>query len=151
MKREQISASIFALFALAVTGCAGTNRPGGIDLARIPNRIVSSLSKPITDFAEGDAKTTIAWVDQEEEAGRLSAEQAKEARMCPSALLALSETLKRVRQPAEFPGDKGAIFYATIAKYAAGGAVEEKLRMAAIVTMAACQHLVPAQAFAPAR
>ncbi|HWP59003.1 MAG TPA: hypothetical protein VNL14_14010 [Candidatus Acidoferrales bacterium] len=145
MKRIRFSTTLFALCAMLLSGCAAVNRSEGIDIGRIPNRILSALSKPIMEFTEGDAKTTIAWIDQEEKAGRLSADQAREARRCPTTLLAFGELLNRLQKPSEIPGHKGVIFYATVRKYATGGAVEEKVRIAALMTMAACQHLIPTE------
>ena len=118
------------ILAMLVAGCS------------VPAKIVSIVAKPVMNLAVEDAHTTLAWVDRQEEAGAISAEEAAEARMCPGSVVAL-DLLRTVLagRTGEENRFRGVIYYGTVNRYGRGpqAMVSERLRQLA----QDCVPLVP--------
>lgn len=136
---------LLLVLALAfVAGCSAIDgKPDGIDLGRIPQKLIGAVMDPIKDFTVADARTTLAWVDQAEKAGQINGDQVKEARICPEAVIAMSEFISGLEGEKSPEGAKGLIYLGTVKKYSAGGDLARKIRGMALTVAFSCAHLVP--------
>ncbi len=100
-----VVAAIVLVFALG--GCAAfAEKAAGMAVA------------PVFGLVGSDAKAANAWVDAQVTAGRLSETEAAEARLCPNAVLALSEIRADVTDDGkDVDGFKGVIYHAVKARF----------------------------------
>ncbi len=137
MKRwVPIAALVFGAFFLG--GCTG-----------IAGKALDVLAKPILGLGVKDANTTLAWVKVEEGAGRLTEANAKLARACPEAVLAVDALRARVAGSGDgkVEGFKGVIYLATKARF--GQSIKKEATFLVQKLIAACGPLIPADRLIP--
>lgn len=123
------------LLALLTGGCATS-------IADVAGKAVGAIAKPVFMIAVPDARTTLAWIDVEVDAGRLSEVDEELARQCPEAVLAL-DALRTELEGAkeEVEGLKGLIFYATEKRFGRGPQADLTLHLTRLAN--SCIELIP--------
>ncbi len=118
---------------LVLGGCVG-----------IAEKVASTAAKPILGLAIKDARTTMAWIDREEKAGRLTPADVAQAKKCPEAVLALDALRNRVTEAtAKQKGFKGLIYYGTLNRYGRGVQAEATVNLKQLAE--GCLPLIPAE------
>jgi hypothetical protein len=106
--------------------------------------VVGTVAEPVLGLGVKDANTTLAWVDQQVTAGRMTVEDAVIAKQCPNAVIALDtlkESLKPLPEASE--GFRGVIYYGTLSRFGQGPDDLIKDHLKEIVNT--CTHLVPSE------
>lgn len=118
-----------------LTGCAST---------AVVKKAASVVAKPILGLAVKDARTTIAWIDREQKAGRLAPADVGQAKKCPEAVLALDALRRRVTEATtKEAGFKGLIYYGTLNRYGRGVQAEATVNLKELAE--GCLPLIPAE------
>lgn len=90
---------------------------GGCTLADVAEKAAGLAVAPVFGLVGSDAKAANALIDVEVAAGRLPDAEAAELRLCPNAVLALSDIRKEVAGDSEdVDGFKGVIYHAVKAR-----------------------------------
>lgn len=133
MKASSLMISL--TFALMLMGCT----PIGV-----VEKAVSVVAKPILSLGVKDALTTLAWVEGEVKAGRLSSVDADLAKRCPEVVIALEALRTRMNEEtAEVEGFKGLIYYGTKNRFGQGVQAEASRHLKQFAE--ACLPLIPAE------
>ncbi len=123
------------ILALMLTGCT---------VPKIVEKVVSVVAKPVLGLAVKDAHTTLAWVEREEKAGRLSPVDAEAAKRCPEAVIALDALRARMSEgTAGVEGFRGLIYYGTLNRYGQGVQAEASRHLEQLAR--SCLPLIPAE------
>ena len=110
----------------------------------IAEKVVSVVAKPILGLAVKDAQTTLAWVDREEKAGRLSPVDVELAKKCPESVVALDALRTRMAKgTVTAEGFRGLIYYGTLNRYGQGVQAEASRHLKDLAQ--ACLPLIPAE------
>ncbi|KKL17976.1 hypothetical protein LCGC14_2480150 [marine sediment metagenome] len=108
----------------------------------LPTKIIHTVVvKPILGFAKADAETAIKWVDKRIAGGLLSPDLELEAKLCPQAVIALSELRDDLMNPSEIEGTKGFVYFGTLKKY--GGDPTSNARQLLKTLVSDCVELLP--------
>jgi len=112
--------------------------------ATVVEKAVSLVAKPVLGLAVKDAQTTLAWVEREEQAGRLSPVDVDLAKRCPEAVVALDALRARMSEgTAGVEGFKGLIYYGTKNRYGQGVQAEASRYLKQLAQD--CLPLIPAE------
>ena len=126
-------AAIFLAFVVFTSGCA-----------TIGSKVAAVVAKPVLGLAVKDAKTTLAWVERETEAGRIAPIDAEAAKKCPLSVIALDELRNRMAAGATTDeGFKGLIYYGTLNRYGKGVQAEASKYLEQLAS--SCLPLIPAE------
>ena len=131
-----VLAVAFLFLALFMAGCTPL---------QVVGKAASIVAKPVLGLAVKDAETTLQWVENELQGGRLSPVDAEAAKKCPLSVIALSELRSRMAAGVSTEdGFKGLIYYGTKSRYGEGGVQAEASRHLSDLA-AACLPLIPAE------
>ena len=134
-----ILAVVFLTLALFVGACTPTTA-----LVKVGSKVASVVAKPVFGLAIDDAGTTLEWIKNEVASGRLTAEQAEEAKRCPLSVIAIGELRDRMAAGATTEeGFKGLIYYGTKNRFGQGVQAEASTHLSALAK--ACFPLIPAE------
>ena len=126
-------AVIFLFLALFVGGCA-----------TVVSKVADVVAKPVLSLGVADSQTTLAYIEREVAAGRMSAIDAEAAKQCPLSVIALDEL--RTRMTAEAiteEGFKGLIYYGILNRYGKG--VQDEASKYLEQLASSCLPLIPAE------
>jgi len=104
------------------------------------------IAKPVLGLAVKDARTTLAWIDREEAAGRLSSKTAVRARKCPESVIALDALRAQLAEEGEEKVEDafhGLIYYGTLNRFSKGVESEAAAYLEAFAMN--CMPLIPAE------
>ena len=126
--------ALIVVAALFLGGCTTT----------IVGKTLDVLAKPILGLGVKDATTTLAWVQAQEAAGRLTEANATLARACPDAVLAVDALRAQIagQEDEKIEGFKGLIYLATKARF--GQSIKQEATVLVQELIAACAPLIPA-------
>ncbi len=124
MKKLQIVAAALAILFLA-SGCTA---------------VASKVAEPILNLAVEDATATLAWIDEQVEAGNLSETDAVLAKECPLDVLALDKLRTGIAEAEEPDGFRGLIYFGTLKRY--GGSERDVVVRGITQTAASCLPLL---------
>lgn len=132
---------IVAVLALVLGGCTAAQ----IATSPVVGKIASVVAKPILGLAVKDARTTMAWVEREAAAGRLSEANVALATQCPSAVLALDALREQLagENVEELEGFKGLIYFGTLERF--GQSPQEDVALGIEELAGSCIRLIPAE------
>ena len=117
---------------------------GGCSGIGVVEKVTSVVAKPILGLAVKDAKTTLAWVEREEKAGRLAPVDVDLAKRCPEAVVALDALRQRMSEgTARVEGFRGVIYYGTLNRYGKGVQAEASRYLKQLAQD--CMPLIPAE------
>lgn len=142
MKRKSGAALALLWCTIALTGCEPVMMLAAGGLAGGAGGYFGrQLLQPVAGFAVADATTALAWINQEEKAGRLSPDKATQARVCPDAVVQLDTAKQAATQEPTIEGKKGLIFLGTVRKY--GPDHDAEIQQSLSTILSACRDLVP--------
>lgn len=126
------------VFLLGLAACANiVENP-------IARKAALVVAKPIFGLAVKDAKTTLAWIEREMEAKRLSPADVEAAKRCPEAVIVLDALRARMTEgTAKVEGFRGLIYYGTQNRYGQGVQAEASRHLKQLAQD--CLPLIPAE------